>query len=311
MNVSRTEGARRRGFHVHGARRQQGTILVIVALLMFGLVVATGMAADAGAMYYQRTRMQVAADAAALAGARGLAHDPSRAISLAEQYAADNGYQLSSADVTFPASSTIHVTVHGPAPLWLGRLLGIATPDIAASANGELQTVSESGGIRPFGVPDQTFEQGREYLLKLTTQSEVCGNFQALAVDGPGAAAYRQDILDGASRAVTTGQDLATEPGNIVGPTDSAINQLVGGDQTPFAQAVAEPASTPRVMTVALLNPQQWANVHGRSAIEVTGFARFYVIDAENGAVDARFIDRVEGSTVAGTTAQYASRLVQ
>ena len=311
MNVSGPDSARRREFRITGVRSQRGTILVIVALLMFGLVVATGMAADAGAMYYQRTRMQVAADAAALAGARGLAHDQSRAIALAEQYAADNGYQLSSGDVTFPASSTIHVTVRGPSPLWLGRLLGIATPDIAASADGELQTVSESGGIRPFGVPDQTFEQGREYLLKLPSRSEICGNFQALAVDGPGAAVYRQDILDGSSRAVTTGQDLPTEPGDIVGPTDSAINQLVGADQTPFAQAVADPTATPRVITVALLNPQQWANVHGRSDIEVTGFAKFYVIDAENGAVDARFIARVEGPTVAGTTAQYASRLVQ
>ncbi len=311
MTVPRPESALRRGFRVTGARPQRGTILVIVALLMFGLVVATGMAADAGAMYYQQTRMQVAADAAALAGARGLAHDHSRAIGLAEQYASDNGYQLSASDVTFPASATIHVTVRGPSPLWLGKLLGIATPDIAASANGELQIVSKSGGIRPLGVPDQTFEQGREYLLKLPAQGEVSGNFQALAVDGPGAAVYRQDILYGSSRAVTTGQDLPTQPGDIVGPTDDALNQLVGGDQTPFAQAVADPTSTPRVITVALLNPQQWQNVHGRSDIEVTGFARFYVIDAENGAVDARFVDRVAASTVAGTTAQYAARLVQ
>lgn len=289
---------------------RRGATLVIVAMLALGLAAATGLAADAGMMYYQRTRMQVAADAAALAGARGLERSQAQAVSDARTYSADNGYALASSGVSFPHAASISVVVHGPAPLLLSRLLGIATPDIAAAANADLEPVGLTGGVRPFGIPDRNFIQGYEYQLKEGAGSSTRGNFQALAIDGPGAAIYEKSIVDGASTAVSSGQNVDTEPGDIVGPTDSGVAQLVGGDQTPFEQAVASPYSTPRVVTVCLLDPLQWADVHGRSSITVTGFARFYVIDAQSGVVDARFIDRLSAATVAGTAAQYAAKLV-
>ncbi|MBU6430275.1 MAG: hypothetical protein KGR26_14770, partial [Cyanobacteria bacterium REEB65] len=283
------------------ADRQRGAALIIVALLALGLLAATGLAADAGMMYYQRTRMQVAADAAALAGARGLLQDQASATAIAEQYAQANGYPITADDISFPSGTQIHVDVHGPAPLLLGELLGIATPDIAASSSGELHSVGTAGGIRPFGIPDQSFQQGREYLLKVPAGCSTAGNFQALAIDGPGASVYEQDILNGSAQAVSVGQQVETQPGDMVGPTDAGVNQLVAGDQTTFEQALQSPGSTPRVITVALLDPSQWSNAHGRSTIGVTGFAQFYVIDAQTGAVDARFMDRVSTQTLAGT----------
>lgn len=55
------------------ARREDGANLVIVAALMTAMIGFAGLAIDGSNLYYQNQRMQIAADAAALGGARQLA----------------------------------------------------------------------------------------------------------------------------------------------------------------------------------------------------------------------------------------------
>ncbi|MNX85243.1 hypothetical protein D3C86_1170730 [compost metagenome] len=90
----------------------------------------------------------------------------------------------------------------------------------------------------------------------------------------------------------------------------TAINQLLGNDQTSYASAV-KGARTPRVITVPLLYWDTYLSSMGRSNVVVKGFARFYVsYTTSRGEVYGRFIDRVETTTVKGTALQYAVRLV-
>lgn len=55
--------------HLHGTK---GQTLVIVALALFALIALVALAIDGGNLMAERRRMQNAADAAALAGARDL-----------------------------------------------------------------------------------------------------------------------------------------------------------------------------------------------------------------------------------------------
>ncbi len=294
------------------ARNQAGATLVLVALMAVGLTAVAGLAADAGAMYYKRTQLQAAADAAALAGARGLLDGKNVALSEAQRLAAANGYKLAPKDVSFAANSRVKVKLAEHQPLLLGGLLGTTNPEIAASSGGELHCVGQTAGLRPWGVPDADFRRGQEVALKVGPGDSSRGNFQALALDGPGAAVYYRTVLYGAKRDVNAGDLVPTEPGNINGPTQRAVEQLIGFDRTSFDAAAKLGDRAARIVKLALLDPRALARASGRSDVRVAGFGRFYLDRVTaRGEVVGRFVERVSGKSVAGTAAQYAVRLVE
>lgn len=72
-------------------KREKGYVLAIMTLLMIPLFAMTGFAIDVGAWYYQASRLQRTADAAALAG---VVYQPDlfKATAVAKQVAAANGF---------------------------------------------------------------------------------------------------------------------------------------------------------------------------------------------------------------------------
>lgn len=299
-------------------QHERGATLVTTALFATGLVVFTGLVADTGGMMYHRTRMQVAADAAALAGAKGLLNGQTYAVAQAKEMAAKNGYQLADAGITILQGSRMKVAMDLPTPSVVGRVLeavqGSGDPNqaspltVGAKAQADLHCVELTYGVRPFGVPEQDFKAGAEYVLKQGPGGAIRGNYQALGIDGTGANVYRTSILNGAKRTLNVGDMLPTEPGNMSGPTVTAVNQLLGNDHTSYRDAAAG-ARTPRVMILPLLG-DSFFSVNGRSNVVVTGFARFYVTyTTSRSEVFGRFIERVKDTQVKGTALQYAVRL--
>ncbi|MBM3270294.1 MAG: hypothetical protein FJZ01_21890 [Candidatus Sericytochromatia bacterium] len=294
------------------ARPQRGATLVLVTLMALGLTAVAGLAADAGAMYYKRTQLQAAADAAALAGARGLQDGKNVALSEAKRLAAANGYALPSKDVSFPKGSRVKVRLTERQPLLLAPLLGTGEPEIAASSGGELHCVGQSFGLRPWGVPDADFVRGQDVAFKVGPGDGQRGNYQALALDGPGARVYFESILYGARRDIKAGDLVPTEPGNVSGPTQRAVEQLIGFDRTAFEPAVKQGDKAVRIVKLALLDPRSYAEAKGRSEVRIAGFARFYLVKATSrGDVIGKFVERIGERTVAGTAPQYAVRLVE
>src|SRR5271156_6798563 len=57
--------------------RRRGTVLVLVAICIVGLLICMAMASDIGMMAIVRAQLQQAADTAAMAGARALTGDQS------------------------------------------------------------------------------------------------------------------------------------------------------------------------------------------------------------------------------------------
>ncbi|HEY9899484.1 MAG TPA: pilus assembly protein TadG-related protein [Pantanalinema sp.] len=298
---------------------ERGATLVTTAIFATGLVVVAGLVADTGAMMYERTRMQVACDAAALAGAKGLLNGRTYAVQQAKAVAAKNGYQLADAGITIHQGSRMSVAMQNPSKSVVARVVeamqGSGDPgaakdlSVGAKATADLHCVEQTAGPRPFGIPECDFVPGAEYVLKQGPSNQIKGNFQALGIDGTGATIYRQSILNGVRRTLRVEDMVQTEPGNMAGPTVTAINQLLGNDQTSYAAAV-KGARTPRVITVPLLYWDQYLSSMGRSNVVVKGFARFYITyTTSRSEVYGRFIDRIDTNAAKGTALEYAVRL--
>lgn len=302
--------------HRNSSRRERGSSLAFLAICGVGLAAASLMAADAGMMYYERTRMQAASDAAALAGAGGLARNQARARKDAQELARVNGYALAAEDVSFPSDRRCRVQLRSRKPMMLGRLLGLPDPDIMAESTAEVEVMSSGPGPRPFGVPDTDLVLGhcingeREFVLKTGAGRSQRGNFQALAIDGPGAQDYYDAILHGSKRAIHVGDVVDTKPGNMTGPTVQAINRLIAGDYTRYEDARKAPEKTRRVIAIPLISHRSMDDARGRSPVRITGIAYFYITYAtRKGEVYGRFIGNADEKAVGGTN-QYAVRLV-
>ncbi len=307
-----------------GRQNERGSTLVTTAFFATALIVFVGLVTDAGLMMYQRTRMQVAADAAALAGAKALLNSPGQAVVAAQELAKQNGFPITASQVKIEKGSRVTVAIDSPTDSLVSRVLAAgqaqaepkspaqpATFLIGAQASADLHCVEVQHGARPWGVPESDFGVGREYVLKQGAGNSIRGNFQALALDGSGANIYRQAILNGSKTTVKAGDMIATEPGNMNGPTVTAVNQLVGNDRTSYEQARLNPTRTPRVVTVVLLDEGSYFGANGRSNVEVSGFARFFVTYTTNrGEVYGRFMDRVNTNEIIGTRLNYAVKLV-
>jgi Flp pilus assembly protein TadG len=170
-------------------RNERGQVLVIVALAFVVLLLFAGLAIDGGALHFSRRRMQNAADAAALAGARVLSDaicesedgsDPADAQVAAAvwDYAERNGVtsqtNLEAHYVRFEASNTV-VEFDPPVIVGGGTIPNGASGVIVTTTVtqttffmtivGQDETLASAdatavtgpplvvGGLRPFGVP--------------------------------------------------------------------------------------------------------------------------------------------------------------
>lgn len=308
----------------YGRDNERGSALVTTAFFATALVAFVGLVADAGLMMYQRTKMQLAADSAALAGAKALVNSQAQAIAAAQDLAKQNGFPIASSQVSIQKGSRVIVNIESPSDSLVSRLL-LATqahaapqnPDqppvftIGAQAAADLHRGEVTNGPRPWGVPETDFVPGWEYIIKQGGGGGVCGEYLALAIDGIGAPIYREGILNGSKRSIRIGDMVATEPGNMNGPTVAAVNQLVGNDRTSYEEAKADPSRTPRVVTLILMTQESYFNARGRANVVVSGFGRFFITyTTSRGEVYGRFLNKVNADQVAGTGVNYTVKLV-
>lgn len=166
---------------------RDGAFAPIAALVMVGLLGFGALAIDMGYNYYNRNKLQVAADSAALAGASQLSEYPDTTliVSEAQTYAQNNmsaaqyGTVLASTDIvagnwdpdtrTFtPALDPVNAvqtttrredTVGNPVPAFLGGILGFNDYDIVTSA---IATQAQNGNLIPSGCLMATSETEEE-----------------------------------------------------------------------------------------------------------------------------------------------------
>jgi len=286
-----------------GARGQS---LVIVTLALPVLIGGLALVFDIGDLYVTRVLLQTSSDAAVLAGGNYLPSYPDQAISTARDYAMNNGIaaaEIQSISVS-PDSKAVMISVSRQVPCYFCAALGVtiahaATTNwgganngtVSATATAVIVPVRSARGVVPLGIDYRTnLNFGNEVILK---QGQVGpGNWDPLALGGPGANIYRDNLANGYSGLLTVGDLLTTETGNIVGPTNQAIDQRItaGQSQFPSGTFAQHALNDPRVMVVPMVD---FSNINGNSDVPLKGFAVMWVVSSDNhGNITSYFIQQ-------------------
>ncbi len=286
-------------------QQEGGSVLPLMALSLATLLGFGALVTDVGFLYLQRRILQNAADAAALAAAPELPDTPGAAQRVALDYASRNGVSAPGDMVfveivtTFVTDDSIRVTATRSAPLFFAGVLGIGEGEVSASATAVTGMLGSTRGLLPFGVRNPTdlpgcvpliefcFDFGQLSTLKSGPGGQYLGNFQALAIDGPGADVYRRTIHSGSLTSVTAGSYVPTETGNLVGPTRQGLEDRLANNTQTFAQVVQPPAdgssyvildpNSPRLVLIPIIQEL----VSPNEDVLVLGFGLFFVDDTE------------------------------
>jgi Flp pilus assembly protein TadG len=138
-------------------RGERGQALVLTVLPLVSLLGAAALALDVGSWFRQKRQDQIVVDAAALAGAQALPDDPSKAITLALDYASKNGVTLPAGHVSISsgvmANDTISVAYNAPAPTFFAHVFGLNSVNVGADAAARSDVPGAARWVAPIVVP--------------------------------------------------------------------------------------------------------------------------------------------------------------
>lgn len=152
--------------------REEGFVLVTVAIILVALLAFVALATDVGVLYAARTSAQEVADAAALAGAftfinNPTASQPDTASNHALQVALNNsimGTPVTAANVTVNVdvtNQTVTVDITSSQNTYFARVIGITNANVSAEGIGEAAKFSTGATcVKPWFIPNGIFASG-------------------------------------------------------------------------------------------------------------------------------------------------------
>lgn len=287
---------------------EKGAVAIIIAVGLVALMLAVAMTIDVGSLFEERRLLQTVADSAALAGAQELPENPDEAIQKAVDYANNNyGENVDSIDVeissTLATNDTITVTVLNPdAPLYFARVTGKDSTPVVAGATATVGSPAALGGGVPWGVPEENWVPGEEYVLKWGSGKDAespPSNSQALELDYPGGNEYRWNIVDGCDEILIPGvSEVPTKTGSgLVGPTEKGTLERIGGyagldsfeSLTTWSPEKGYELSVPddKQFVWVIIIPE--LDFSGKKDLLVLGFAPFIITDIQTMEDDPEF----------------------
>src|SRR5262245_11590890 len=196
-------------------QKQEGFVLIVVALMLIVLVGFLAFAVDIGVLYSARTSAQEVADAAALAGAYTFINDtkspqPQTASNNAVQVAVTNsslGQAVAAGDVNVSVdvpNQRVTVDVQSAQNTYFARALGVQSAAVAVQAVAEAAKYSTGTSCaKPWFVPNT--------ILSNQSACSACGSSDVL-ISGGEVTAFAQNRI-GQSFAVTE-----QDPNNRLAP---------------------------------------------------------------------------------------------
>ena len=273
-------------------RNRDGFTLILIVFFLTVLLGSASFAVDMSSMYLFRAQLQSAADAAALAGAVGLAKGEANAAqasvtafnrankvgdsinTLATMTAGTWDGTFHAGNWTDATANTVQVTVQYPGSYMFARVFGKTTQMLHASAIAVSGSVGTSHCVRPWVVPYRDLLDHIDPTLPIThelTASEVSTLRNATLTDTlelnqsgtdgaphqmrsvsfpprefasspyqgtpdpPSASVYKSEISEDCdaltdhigSRGISVGDYLLGASGQMTGPTEQGVNQLL------------------------------------------------------------------------------------
>ncbi len=252
-------------------KNEQGFALVLVSIGMASLLGIMALVSDFGRLALARQKLVNAVDSGAIAGALELSssQNPDLASQKATELAVVNGAPFEGVSVSIDGNKLTVEAVRNVEMIF-SRLFGIQNRDVSAKATAAVGELTSYRGIAPLSIREQPLVFGQLVTIKFGSPDSP-GNFGALALDGKGASNYKKNLIYGFSEEVHIGQKLATEPGNMSGPTDGIDQRLARcTDGCTFDNFKPD---CPRVLVIPMYNN----DIQGRDEIIVTGFAAFFI----------------------------------
>ncbi len=144
-------------------REERGQTLVLFALALIAVIGIIALAVDGGYAYVQRRRMQYAADAAALAGARAMltTHSLREVDRAVRRYARRNG--ASTYSWSHRGTSRIQVQVSTTFPTFFASVVGLSSMTARARSEAEASGVSAVRNALPIGIRVFPFRFNQTY----------------------------------------------------------------------------------------------------------------------------------------------------
>lgn len=255
---------------------EKGSALVVLCLMLVFILGCTALVTDVGLMYANQIKVTNAADAAALAGVQALPDDQIKAEALAREYAAKN--QVTDVMVNiYDNKKEIKVKTQRTIDLFFARVLGYQTSTATAQAKAILEPLTGVKGVVPLGVEEQTFIFGEKYVLKYAAGDDPEGEYHPgwmgiLALQGPGANLYLEDLKYGFDQEIKIGDVINVQTGNISGNTYDGIQYRI--DQckhTPSCTADCYVEDCPKIMYVPVIR------AYADKQVQVVGLTAFLV----------------------------------
>lgn len=276
-------------------QEEKASAAVLVALSMVAILSFAALLIDLGILALNRQQLINAVDAAALAGAMELPEHPDTAVDTAMAYARGNGVTGSIEAEVKADGNTLAVKAGRKVNYFLATVLGFAGGNVRAEAVAVVGGIKAVWGAAPLAVPEQNFQLGSKYTLKLGAGQNSPlgpGNFSTLSLGDSGASNYEDNLRYGYQGRLAVGDVVATETGNMSNPTRRAIEYRLNLEltqHTPPCTPTNFVPDCPRILILPVYEPV--AIIDGQvKQIVVTGFAAF-LVEGVNGQGNENFIE--------------------
>lgn len=275
----------------------RGASTIIFGVAMITLIGFSSLVTDIGMVTLQKSKLSNAVDAATLAAARELVHNPGNEYNAARELMDMNGYTGIPIDLDLEDNGhSVRITASDEVKHLLARVIDRESTNISVTAKGKvLPIIGINNGIRPFAIEDQDLTFDTTYTLKEGGGDGTTGNYGAIALSGSGANVYYNNIVNGYNGRLTIGDYIDTEPGNMSGPTERGVDTLIDNcNHYPACTAFVHHPECPRLVTIVVVDT---LDVAGRSTVQIVGFASFFLESVEGSGnesiVTGKFIQTV------------------
>ncbi|RDU34660.1 hypothetical protein DRW41_22280 [Neobacillus piezotolerans] len=288
---------------------QEGNGMIMVAFFMVVLFGFSAMVIDGGRLYLEKSRLQKALDAAVLAGAQDLLKGESVAKQTAIDIAAKNNVVLVLSDFK-TGPNYIQATKSVSKGLTFAKFIGVNSSDVAASAKAQISgKIISREGIVPIGIPKAEYpttppESGKEppsFSINFKPgnsgngkdddeeNSSIGGNFGFLQIDKPGGKQLLESIKEGIPMDLET-KYVLTNTGLNWGNVKEGFEYRINLDKkrNDCNKYLTADDTCARVVLVPII--KSYADVNGKTYVELDGFASVWIDDVKKHEVTAKFI---------------------
>ncbi len=267
------------------------------------ILVMAGLAIDGSLLYMKKSQLQKEANAAVLSGAQELTTTEQKVKDTVQYILTAHKDTTSNANIDINMGNKVAVTLTKSVNLTFAKIFGYEKVDVKARAAAGLAAIGRAVGAAPLGIDESVpLEYLRTYQLKVDSSDSQTGNFGILALGGPGAKTYEENLRNGYQAEIKVGDVINTESGNIAGKTRDAIQDRVNGCSQPPGDYSMRECS--RIILVLVYKPYDYSGGKMKQ-VQVTGFAYFYITDpmsSKDTSINGVFIKRTgTGSYVEGS----------